>query len=107
MRDTDPTARIAPHALRAIYVHGPGWLREVADASRGDVQGVAIKLDVSTDPEGVALTEAEWTEVAPGRWRDPYTRQVFMTCEALKRVEKDSKDKSERTKETNREPCAV
>lgn len=91
MRDTDPSARIAPHALRAIYVHGPGWLREVADASRGDVQGVAIKLDVSTDPEGVALTEAEWTEVSPGRWRDPYTRIVLSTREALDRLAKDNR----------------
>jgi hypothetical protein len=99
MRDVRPHSALSGVALRALYVHGPEWLREVADAADGDSRGVALKLDVSTDPEGVALTEEGWTEVAEGRWRDPYTRQVLSVREALDRLTKDRGDAA--AEETN------
>lgn len=91
MRDVRPHSALDAVALRALYVHGPEWLREVADAAGGDTRGVALKLDVSTDAAGVALTEAGWTEVAEGRWRDPYTRAVLPTERALARIAKDNR----------------
>lgn len=91
MRDVAACPALDGVALRALYVHGPAWLREVADAAQGDVRGVALKLDVSTDPAGVALTEEGWTEVREGLWRDPYTRQVFTAREALDRLAKDNR----------------
>ena len=60
---------------------------------------MALKLDVSTDPAGVALTEEGWTEVAEGRWRDPYTRQVLSVREAFDRLTKDRGDAA--AEETN------
>jgi hypothetical protein len=98
VRDVRPHSALDAVALRALYVHGPEWLREVADAADGDTRGVALKLDVSTDPEGVALTEEGWTEVAEGRWRDPYTRQVLTTREAFDRLTKDRGDAAEETR---------
>ena len=99
MRDVRPHSALGAVALRALYVHGPEWLREVADAADGDTRGVALKLDVSTDPAGVALTEEGGTEVAEGRWRDPYTRQVLSVREALDRLTKDRGDAA--AEETN------
>jgi hypothetical protein len=98
VRDVRAHSALSGVALRALYVHGPGWLREVADAADGDTRGVALKLDVSTDPEGCALTEEGWTEVAEGRWRDPYTRQVLTTREAFDRLTKDRGDAAEETR---------
>lgn len=91
MREVAAAPALDGVALRALYVHGPEWLREVADAAQGDTRGVALKLDVSTDPAGVALTEEGWTEVREGFWRDPYTRQVFTAREALDRLAKDNR----------------
>ena len=91
MRDVRPHSALSGLAHRALYVHGPSWLREVADAAQGDTRGVALKLDVSTDPAGVALTEEGWTEVREGFWRDPYTRQVLTAREALDRLAKDNR----------------
>lgn len=91
MRDVDAQPALADVALRTIYVHGSSWLREVADAAEGDGRGIACKLDVSTDAAGCALTEAGWTEVREGFWRDPYTRQVLTAHEALDRLDKDNR----------------
>lgn len=91
MRDVRPHSALSGLAHRALYVHGPSWLREVADAAQGDTRGVALKLDVSTDATGCALTEAGWIEVREGFWRDPYTRQVLTAREALDRLEKDNR----------------
>lgn len=98
MRDVRAHSALSGVALRALYVHGPEWLREVADAADGDTRGVALKLDVSTDPAGCALTEEGWVEVAEGRWRDPYTRQVLSVREAFDRLTKDRGDAAEETR---------